>query len=117
MSSRIKPVFLSISLNDAMLDREQVNFLKTYEPIGCRDDRTMHALKEKGIDAFVFGCIAGTFEKGNVREDERKDVVFADVPYDVLKCVPDSVKENIHFIQHEFPVEMIQEGMSAEEYN
>lgn len=116
MSSRIKPVFLSISFNDTMLDREQVNFLKTYEPIGCRDDRTMYALKDKGIDAFVFGCIAGTFETGNIREDERKDVVFADVPYGVLQYVPDSIKKNIHFVQHEFPVEMIPEGMSAEEY-
>lgn len=116
MSSRIKPVFLSISLNDTMLNGEQVNFLKTYEPIGCRDDRTMYALKNKGIDAFVFGCIAGTFETGNIREDERKDVVFADVPYDVLKYVPDSIKKDIHFVQQEFPVEMIPEGMSPEEY-
>lgn len=116
MSSRIIPVFLSVSLNDTELNNEQINFLKRYEPIGCRDDRTMNALRFYGIDAYVFGCLAGTFTDDNDLKDERTDIVFADVPLGVKKYIPDEFKGNIKYIKHELRVEEIPPNVTVEEY-
>lgn len=114
MSHKIKPVFLSISLNDTALNSEQISFLKRYEPIGCRDDRTMLMMMKNGIDAYVFGCIAGSFQPGEVNPKDRKDIVFSDVPYGVWKYVPESMKEHIRFLQHEIPVTDLPAGKSVD---
>lgn len=116
MSHKIKPVFLSISLNDTSLNREQISFLKRYEPIGCRDDRTMITMMENGIDAYVFGCIAGSFRRRVINPEGRTDVVFSDVPYGVWKYVPEKMKKHIRFLQHEIPVTDIPAGKSVDEY-
>lgn len=76
MSHKIKPVFLSISLNDTTLDSEQISFLRRYEPIGCRDDRTMCLMLENGIDAYEFGCIAGTFNAGGGKTGKQNGYCF-----------------------------------------
>lgn len=114
MSERIIPVFLSISLNDNNLTPDQVRYFKRYEPIGCRDYRTMRSLRDYGIDAYVSGCMAGTFSKR--APGDYKKVFFADVPYDVLKYVPEDICRDIEFVKHELKVEDIPDGLNPESY-
>jgi hypothetical protein len=114
-SPRIIPVFLSISINDTDISEEQAQKLRTYAPIGCRDDRTMHAMRNKNIDAFVMGCLTATFDKREILQTQTK-VFFASVPYGVFKYIPDEIKENIEFIEHEFDTGNLPEGMTTIEY-
>lgn len=116
MSPKIIPVFLSISLNDIMLDAKQIDFLKRYEPIGCRDDRTMMALRQCGVAAYVFGCLAGILDIDTEKELYEKKVFFADVPYGVKKYIPDEYKKDIVFVEHEIKAEMLPNDITPEEY-
>lgn len=45
------------------LDRYAVDYLKKYEPIGCRDKRTAEVLNEKGIESYFSGCLTLTLQK------------------------------------------------------
>lgn len=118
MSSRIIPVFLSISLNDTNLSPEQIQYLRHYEPIGCRDDRTMQTLRGYGITSYVFGCIAGILQADNYKNKKTaaKKIFFADVPYGVKDYIPEEFKENIVFVEQELRKECIPQPLSPEEY-
>lgn len=116
MSPNIIPVFLSISLNDPTLDREQVDFLRRYEPIGCRDDRTMRTLRKYGIASYVFGCLAGILEAEEIDNRNASKIVFADVPYGVKRYIPEEYKKDIVFVEHEIRAKDIPAHMTPEEY-
>lgn len=55
-SKHINPLFVAFHINskarDSMLSKESIEYLKKYEPIGCRDTYTMDLVKGKGIDAY-----------------------------------------------------------------
>lgn len=60
----IDPLFVAFHVNseskDVMLSDAGVEYLKRHEPIGCRDFYTLHALQDKGIDAYFSGCLTLT---------------------------------------------------------
>ena len=47
-SPKIIPVFLGLSLMCADFKEAELNYLKRFEPIGCRDEYTMTELRKKG---------------------------------------------------------------------
>jgi lipopolysaccharide biosynthesis glycosyltransferase len=60
----ILPIFISFHVNNrSMLTNEVVDYLKQYQPIGCRDWTTVYALREYDIDAFFSGCMTTTIGK------------------------------------------------------
>lgn len=60
----INPLFVAFHINSLAKDRllapESINYLKKYEPIGCRDLGTVDLLKSKGIDAYFSACMTLT---------------------------------------------------------
>lgn len=115
MSRKIIPVFISISLVDTNLSEDHILFLKSYEPIGCRDERTMQVLRAKGIDAFLYGCATTTIEKRKAGKNQNK-IFFVDVPYGVIKYIPNDIKKDIVFIQQERKAEDLPAGMSEKQF-
>lgn len=64
MSERIIPCFVALSLFSAVeMPAKLVNYFKTYEPIGCRDESTMQLMREYGISAYLAGCITATLPR------------------------------------------------------
>lgn len=63
-SDKIKPLFVAMHINSMVRDRfvqkDSIEYLKKYEPIGCRDTYTEDLLKKKGIDAYFSGCLTLT---------------------------------------------------------
>ena len=63
-SDNIKPLFISFHINNSaasgMLSKVGVDYLKKFQPIGCRDYNTEKILKDKGIDAYFSGCLTLT---------------------------------------------------------
>lgn len=63
-SNLITPLFLSFHVNSSakadLLSPVSVAYLKSHEPIGCRDLETMNSLKSKGVDAYFSGCLTLT---------------------------------------------------------
>lgn len=85
-SPMIQPLFVAFHLNssvkDQMLSSEGVNYLKSHEPIGCRDYNTVELLKSKGVDAYFSGCMTltlGTNYKSN-KHNKRCYIVDPYIP-------------------------------------
>ena len=48
-SERIIPVFLGVTMvKETLTEKEQI-YLRKYEPIGCRDERTLNTMRKYGI--------------------------------------------------------------------
>jgi len=57
----VRPIFISFHVNRAgMLSERAIDYLRTYQPIGCRDWSTVYLLREKGVEAFFSGCVTST---------------------------------------------------------
>jgi hypothetical protein len=80
-SKHIIPFFISFHLNPSvkskMLNPLGVRYLKTFEPIGCRDLYTKKTLEEKGIKSFFSGCLTLCLDKKklNLKKTNRKGIV------------------------------------------
>lgn len=98
----IIPVYLGLSIMyPSVISEEQLKYLKRFEPIGCRDERTMNFLRSCGINAYVFGCIVATFPKSEVPTQQRDTVYFVDVPNSILPYIPEQLYTDIKFVDHE----------------
>ncbi len=96
-SPKINPFFVAFHINssakDFMLSDDGVAYLKKYMPIGCRDLYTVSLLKEKGIDAFLSGCMTLTLGE-NYSSKEKDDKCYFVDPYikiqrslkNIIKC-------------------------------
>lgn len=100
-SKKIIPVFLSLSLIDTNLDDKEVEYLKKYEPIGCRDSYTADGLAEKGLDTYLSGCMTMTLD-GRKKEKGQTEVYCIDVPDELYQYMPEDFKENIQKRTHIF---------------
>lgn len=85
-SDDIDPILISFHINNTaapnMLNEKGIEFLKTKQPIGCRDHFTVKLLQEKGIDAYFSGCLTLTLDSYKVSEAERgEDIYIVDPLY------------------------------------
>lgn len=103
MSSKIIPVFLGLALTQTTLSEEQISFLRKWEPIGTRDERTKNILCENGIKSYIGGCLVSTLSRKTCSPpNEDGKVAFIDVPRFVEPYVPDEIRKKIVFLDHEF---------------
>ena len=102
MSPHIIPVFLGASFKHTNIDVDQLAFFKRYEPIGCRDERTMNILRRYGVEAYLAGCIACTLPEEKHNIEKKNKVLFVDAPKLIESYIPQSIKENMECLTHEF---------------
>ena len=66
-NKNISPLFISFHINPSaekeLLKPESLNYLKQYEPIGCRDTYTQNLLQKNGIKSYHSSCITTTFNR------------------------------------------------------
>lgn len=79
-ANTINPLFVSFHINSTaapfMLSDEGVGYLKKHQPIGCRDERTVEMLTDKGVYAYFTGCLTLTLDTYAVPDSERGDKVY-----------------------------------------
>ncbi len=84
-SSDIYPLFVSSHFNDRMIpvliSDSGKNYLKKYEPIGCRDKETAELLSANGIQAYFSGCLTLTLGKTYQNKGDGAEILFVDVMY------------------------------------
>lgn len=100
-SPKIVPVFLSLSLFDTNLDNDEVEYLKKYEPIGCRDEFTAEGLAKRGLKTYLNGCMTLTLDTMQ-KESKETDIICVDIPDDINQYIPNDLKENIQKRTHIF---------------
>lgn len=78
-SPAIHPLFVSVHFNTlakkALTSDKSIEYLRSYEPIGCRDIQTRDLLLEKGVKAYYSGCLTLTLGM-NYRSEEKDDTVY-----------------------------------------
>ena len=67
-------------------------YLKKYEPIGCRDYYTQERMKERGISNYFSGCVTLTLPKREIQKPKREYIVLVDVG----EQVEEAVKKQLH---------------------
>lgn len=92
-SNKITPVFISLCFITNTLNNDDINYLKNFEPIGCRDWHTYEVLKKYGINAYVNGCITITMEFSKIEVSKHKRTLLIDVDDDLLSLVPKKLLE------------------------
>lgn len=81
-SEKINPFFISFHINvlaqNKLLENNSINYIKKYEPIGCRDFNTVNLLKSKGVNAYFSGCMTLTlgYKYKNVLKEDK--IYFVD---------------------------------------
>ncbi|MDD3138137.1 MAG: polysaccharide pyruvyl transferase family protein [Lachnospiraceae bacterium] len=98
-SDKIIPFFISFEMSDEECD-DIVPYLKSHEPIGCRDEETMILLRQKGVKAYTSGCLTVTLPKRDKQPEDGK-VFLIDIPETLEKYVPNDLKKNCEYIKHE----------------
>lgn len=105
----IEPLFISFHISPHIawkfLKNSVIEYLKRYEPIGCRDIWTTTILNSFGVKAYFSGCLTLTLDyKYSVpRRDEKillidLDPKLAKYVYDVNSIKDIKIKELCHYI-------------------
>ena len=118
-SKRILPVFLGLTIGGTHdLSSEEINTLRRFSPVGCRDERTMHRLLDLGIDAYFQGCLVATFPKRVKNEKTQNKVFFVNPEAGIKPYIPKELLDNYEFFSHDFysTVEEVTNGTSIYEY-
>lgn len=100
-SKDIIPIFICFVLYGP-LPVCDIEFLKEYQPIGCRDEYTYRELLKHGINAYINGCITVTFSKLSESERELtgRKVILCDVQPELMRYIPENLKNGAISISH-----------------
>lgn len=97
-SDHIIPVFLGLTMVKQTLSKEEVEYLKKWQPIGCRDEYTLNTVRKYGIIAYLHGCITVTFPRRPSGKHEK--VYIVDVDSNLMNTIPAELKEGAEFRTH-----------------
>lgn len=68
-------------------------YLKGYEPVGCRDSHTCNFLSDLGVDTYFSGCITLTLPKMEIHEKEQRRYICAvDLDEKVVKKLKNALE-------------------------
>ncbi len=95
ISDDITPIFCAMTIEsytykEDYINEYNINYLKKYEPIGCRDYKTYATLKNVGIRAYLNGCLTSIFPYRNVKAKADK-ILLVDTPAELYPYIPSGV--------------------------
>lgn len=97
-TSHITNMLSGFDVDTEFLDNIGGEYLKAYEPIGCRDTHTMKLLGQKGIDVEFSGCVTLTLPKQDKNPKREKYICLVDLDADVER----SIREKLNFLGYKF---------------
>ncbi len=76
-SKHIDPIFISFHINPSIekefLNPKTIDYLKQYQPIGCRDKYTLNLLKRHNIETYFSSCVTLTLKKQDFMDSSYKE--------------------------------------------
>lgn len=103
-SPKIIPVFIGVHFDTTFFTEEQVQYLRQWAPIGCRDYFTLQNMRRHHIPAYLFGCVTATFPQRE-QTPQNGRVFLVDVPESLLPYIPDALRERSETITQEWEEE------------
>ena len=110
-SEQIDPLYLSIHIQNKIIDRRMIVHLKKYEPIGCRDINTYKLLLNNSIKAFFSSCLTTTLDINYYKKDSfrNEEIIFTDFQFGYFEKADRYIKNlkaydftNITYLTHTF---------------
>lgn len=109
-SFNIEPLFISFHISpliaNKLLSRKTVEYLKKYEPIGCRDEYTRDLLKSKGVDAYFSGCLTLTLDYGYSHlknpKKQKEEILIVDLDDYAVRYLPQYVLRKSVVVSHAY---------------
>ncbi|GHU64180.1 hypothetical protein AGMMS49983_09360 [Clostridia bacterium] len=99
-SPKIRPVFLGLTMVRDFLYKEEVEYVKRFEPIGCRDERTLQTVRNAGVNAYLNGCITATLPERTQIVTPKGKVFLVDIPEAVEQYIPQDLLERAERVTH-----------------
>lgn len=96
ISDRIIPVFLGLAIRGDSLSKNDITYLKRFEPIGCRDEFTFNIIKKYNIKCWLNGCM--TFVLPERKEKNVDKIICVDVPETIKEYLPKD--REVEFLSH-----------------
>lgn len=94
-SPSVKPVFFGFHVRpkskNTIFSQEGVEYLKKWQPIGCRDIGTMNAMLENRIEAFYSRCLSLTFPR-RTTEPKAGKIYIVGVGESIKHIIPKSIR-------------------------
>ena len=91
LHDNVIPVFLGISLlGRTALPDDVIDYMRKFEPVGCRDEFTMEFLKSFGIEAYLFGCVSLTLPL-RPHSDHADKFFLVDIPDEFRDYIPKNI--------------------------
>lgn len=101
-SEDIIPVFLGVYCTSRQYLRHK-DYWKRFEPIGCRDEATMHAMHKAGIDAYLTGCMTILTPRRTEQTGHR--ILLVDALPKVEKYIPPDLLARAEHVTQIIPVD------------
>jgi len=99
-SDHIVPVFLGLTLAKDSLIPQEVEYYRRFEPVGCRDERTLNTLRSYGVQAYLHGCITAALPKRSVEGNQFNKVFIVDAPDELIPYIPEELKKDAVYLTH-----------------
>lgn len=100
---RIIPLFISTHIAKNELNSTEIEYLRQYAPIGCRDEYSLNVMRKYRIPAYLSGCITVLFPKRTTTH-KQTHVFLVDIPNSLKEFIPKSILANSEEISHMFPL-------------
>lgn len=112
-NEKFDPLFISFHVThkngcrNYFSQKSFLNYIKNYEPIGCRDISTLNFLKSLGIECYFSGCLTLTLENPSLIRNDK--IYFVDpihnIPMEEMKrlisrIVPKHLQSEVEIISH-----------------
>lgn len=92
-SEKVHAIPMSLHIHRKLSEAE-LAYYQTCGGVGCRDIRTAEYLRGLGVDAYLTGCLTLTLPRRSEEIAKNADkVYFFEVPSDVMKIIPQELKE------------------------
>lgn len=99
LSPKIIPVFIGISRDTSAITEKEIEYLKKYSPIGCRDQETFDYLNKNHVECYLNGCLSITLDRRE-KIPENEKVFVIDAPQYAIDAMPNNKKNKAVFMQN-----------------
>ena len=103
-SEKIHPLFVAFHINSAVREvltsPESIQYLKRFEPIGCRDTYTLDLLRSKGINAYCSGCMTLTLGKSFLKTQKEESIYIVDPIIKLTFSFSQLLLNGFYFLRH-----------------
>lgn len=97
-SDKVIPVFIAVSFQIPPTSIKSIEYLRRWQPIGCRDFETLTMMRKLGIQAYLNGCVTLTLPR-RTQTPNKKKIFLVGLSETIVRSVMNKVgNENLEIV-------------------